>query len=92
MCRTERVDEPYWAVCWKWIFPYPCKKYRTVTRWCCEFEWIKETRLFLFCILEGCAGGKRYRWYGFCFNLIGTATFYGVRMCFKSEKRPVGTC
>jgi hypothetical protein len=43
MCETVTYVESYWTVCWKWIFPYPCKKYRTVTRWCCFFSWIKET-------------------------------------------------
>jgi hypothetical protein len=91
-CRWETFVESYWTVCWKWIFPYPCKKYRTVTRWCCTFDWLKETRWGFFCTLEGCAGGVRYNWTAFCFNLFGTAWFYNIRKCFSSEKSPSGRC
>jgi hypothetical protein len=91
-CGWAEWDETYWTVCWAWIVPYPCRKTRHVRRWCCDFEWIKETRWFVFCTLEGCAGGERYRWTAFCLFLIGTAWFYNVRKCFSSELRPVGEC
>lgn len=92
-CAWETYEESYWTVCWKWGFiPYPCKKYRVVRRWCCNFTWIKEIRLGFFCILEGCAGGRRYKWTAFCFNLFGTAWFHNIRKCFNSEKSPAGEC
>jgi hypothetical protein len=84
--------EPYWTVCWAWIFPYPCKKYHEVRRWCITFDWVKENRWFFFCTLEGCAGGRRYNWTAFCFGLFGSATFFGIRRCFSQELQPSGTC
>jgi hypothetical protein len=86
------IEETYWTVCWKWIFPYPCRKSRTVRRWCLTFDWLKETRWFLYCSVEGCAQGRRYSWGAFCFNIIGTAWFYNIRLCFSSEKQSSGTC
>lgn len=84
--------ESYWTVCWKWIFPYPCKKYRTVRRWCITFDWVKESRYIFYCSIEGCAGGRRYTYGAFCFNVFGTAYFYGVTKCFDRELTPSGTC
>ncbi|MCH7964660.1 MAG: hypothetical protein IH852_12070 [Bacteroidetes bacterium] len=92
MCETITYEEGYWTVCWKWIFPYPCKKYRTVTKWCCFFSWIKETRWGVFCTLEGCADGQLYKWTAFCFGLLGTAYFYNLTKCFSSAKSPKGSC
>lgn len=91
-CEWQRIEETYWTVCWKWIFPYPCRKRRTVTRWCCTFDWVKETRWFFFCTLEGCAGGQRYNWTAFCFNVLGTAWFYNIRLCFSNQMSPSGRC
>lgn len=67
-------------------------KTRQVRRWCCHFDWIKETRRFLFCTLEGCAGSHLYKWTGFCLFLVGAAYYYNVTKCFKSGKKPVGSC
>jgi len=92
MCETITYTESYWTVCWKWIFPYPCKKYRTVTRWCCFFSWLKENRWGFFCTLEGCADGQLYKWTAFCFNLFGSQTYYNITKCFDSAKTPQGPC
>jgi len=91
-CEWVTVTETYWTVCWAWIFPYPCRKSRTVRRWCCNFSWIKETRWFFFCTLEGCSGGVRYNWTAFCFNVLGTAWFYNITKCFDNELSPSGKC
>src|SRR6266487_4171914 len=80
MCETVTYVEGYWTVCWKWIFPYPCKKYRTVTKWCC------------FCTLEGCADNQLYSWTTFCFNIFGSTTYYNITKCFDSPKTPQGNC
>lgn len=91
-CAWTEIVEQYWSVCWAWIIPYPCRKSRTVRRWCCDFAWIKESRWGFFCTLEGCAGGQRYTWSAFCFNLFGTVTFYNIRKCFTSQRTPAGSC
>jgi hypothetical protein len=93
MCEWRSWEERYWTVCWKWRFiPYPCRKIRSVRRWCCEFEWIKETRYGLYCSLEGCSGGRRYTWGAFCFGLFGTAYFHRITKCFNRELSPAGSC
>jgi hypothetical protein len=92
MCGWVTYEEGYWTVCWAWIFPYPCKKYRTVRKWCCYFSWIKETRWGFFCTLEGCAGGQKYEWTAFCFLVFGTAYFYNITKCFDDELKPKGPC
>jgi hypothetical protein len=91
MCETITYTEGYWTVCWKWIFPYPCKKYRTVTKWCCFFSWIKITFWGLYCTSEGCADGLLYRWNSFCFG-FGTRYLYNQTICFSSPKVSQGSC
>jgi hypothetical protein len=91
-CGQQTVVETYWTVCWKWIFPYPCKKSRTVSRWCCDFAWVEETGYGFFCRLQGCADGQLYKWTAFCFNIWGTTRYPNIRKCFGSAKTPVGPC
>lgn len=92
MCEWEEWEERYWTICWKSIFPYPCRKIRTVRKWCCLFSWVKESRWGIYCFVEGCANGQRYEWSGFCFNVFGTEYFYNKQICFDSEKIPSGPC
>lgn len=93
-CEQRTWTETYWSYCWKWYIPtgYPCRKHRTVTRWCCDFEWIKETRWGFYCTLEGCADGQRYTWGAFCYNVFGTAWFFNIRKCFNRALTPRGSC
>lgn len=86
------ITESYWSVCWKWKIPYPCKKYRTVTKWCYNFRWIKEYRWGFFCYLEGCENGVLYDWYAFCLNIFGSQTFYNIEKCFGKERDVKGEC
>jgi hypothetical protein len=91
-CETQEVVETYWTICWKWIFPYPCKKSRTVRKWCCTFSWVKESRWGFFCTLEGCADGQLYKWTAFCFGLFGSQVYYDIFRCFGSELTSSGPC
>jgi hypothetical protein len=34
----ETVTVTHWGVCWKWIFPYPCKKTTQETRYHYDFR------------------------------------------------------
>ncbi len=88
MVTHETVS--YWTVCWKWIFPYPCKKYRD--EWCYNFKRVKEYRWLFFCYNNGCMDGEKYTWYSPCVNVFGTETFYNIKLCFKKRKTPSGTC
>jgi hypothetical protein len=86
------VTESYWTVCWKWGFiPYPCKKTRTVTKSCADFEWTNTTGYFLYCVTEGCMEGELYRWSGGCIG-FGTTHGFGGTECFKDRPESVGPC
>jgi len=72
--------------------PISLQKDPPCSRWCCDFQWIKESRWGFFCTLEGCAGGRRYNWTAFCFLVFGTAYFYNITRCFNNELTPSGEC
>lgn len=91
-CNWTTITETYWTVCWKWIFPYPCKKSRTLRRWCCDFSWIKETGWFFFSTLEGCSGGVEYNWTAFSFGIVGTHWYFNITKCFNSPLTASGKC
>jgi hypothetical protein len=91
MCQMKTYEETYWTTCWWWIFPYPCKRSHVVTKWCCDFKWVKVTKLFFVGFFKGCEGGQLYMWVGFAFGL-GTTSSTTVHMCFNNPLTPVGTC
>jgi hypothetical protein len=91
-CETQEVQERYWTWCRWWYVWYPCRKTRTVTKWCCQFVWVKETRKGLWCSLEGCSDdGLLYKWNAFCFG-FGSAVYNDVFKCFGSVREPEGEC
>ncbi len=91
MPQQTTVTERYWCPgWWPWEWFRTCT--RTVTKWCYQFQWVKEYRWLLFCYLEGCENGTKYCWYAFCFNVFGSETFFNVNMCFDSQKPTCGNC
>lgn len=57
-----QVTVTSWGVCWKWIFPYPCKKSSIQTRLHWQFT-PSRTRFALFQKkFEGCCAGTLYEW------------------------------
>ena len=36
--ERETVTIRYWGVCWRWIFPYPCRKTRQVQKYRYDFR------------------------------------------------------
>lgn len=93
MATQETITERYWTWCDGWFgIPYPCRKIRTVTKWCYEFSEVKVTKWGLYCQYVGCEHGISYKWSDWsCFG-IGTGYVYGVTRCFSSEKTRAGTC
>jgi hypothetical protein len=98
MACGERLEviETYWSVCRKWIFFYPCKKSRTVTRFRYDFlPWRSRITWPFRCKYEGCCGGLLYRWTYGCWlgtgnsawNSLTTRTEY-----FASKPSQVGDC
>ena len=93
MPTQETYEESYWTVCYAFGFlPYPCKKKRTVTKWCYQFETLKQTGLGAACQYEGCEQGILYSWWTFCFNIFGTEYFANVKKCFEDKKAESGSC
>lgn len=92
MPQQVTYTETYWTVCWAWIFPYPCKKEKRVTKWCYDFTWVIENRYFFFSYLQGCESGIKYSWYAFSFGLFGQEIYYNVRLCFDNILQPNGKC
>lgn len=70
-----------WRVCWKWIFPYPCKK--RVTRFCCtgNLKW----RVWGLGLKENyfCCDGKESHWFSgyFGFGWPGWHFVTNVQIC-----------
>ena len=92
MPRQVTVTETYWAVCWKWIFPYPCRRRRTVDKWEYNFTWVQEIGYFVRCKLTGCEPPNRYVWWAWCFNIVGSSYFYNVVKYFDQPLRQEGAC
>lgn len=40
MPQQREVTERYWGWCTKWYVPYPCRKTRTVLKWCYDFSYL----------------------------------------------------
>ena len=96
---AEPVDvvESHWGVCWKWIFPYPCKKSSTVKKyrydflpWRTRFSWVPFR-----CSYEGCCGARLYSWSHGCWWGSGNGAwneFSARTEFFDSVQSPVGDC
>ena len=64
----EKTEVRYWTVCWKWIFPYPCRK--TKTKYCCS-GMLKVRCYGFFGERWFCCDSREHHWWSFCFG-IGT--------------------
>ena len=92
MFEKREVTERYWSVCWAWIFPYPCRKTRTVTKFCCEFQIVHE-RCFIFrAVIWGCCDGKEYRWTRGCFGWFNAFHPGPITVCFNALPDDRGPC
>ena len=76
MAWESRIKS-YWTVCWKWIFPYPCKKTKTV--YCCTGRWKQRCYLF-FGEQWICCGTREYHYWTACFG-IGTIDSSSETVC-----------
>lgn len=93
MPEQRQVAETYWSVCWKWIFPYPCRKTRIVTRWCYDFSYLHVSYRYVYTIYQGCELNILYRWRKFELTFRGEDfTLYFYTKCFESLLSAVGQC
>lgn len=76
----EQVTVRYWTVCWKWIFPYPCRKSKN--KYCCTGRW--KQRCYLFYGEQWlCCDGREGHYWAPCFG-IGDTTSARERVCRDS--------
>ncbi len=91
MPQQREVVKCEWKVCWKWIFPYPCKRCRTVTQWCYQFTSVKD-QCFVFREKHcGCENGREFCWWDGCFGWF-TAWRFGVTVCVDNQLEDKGPC
>jgi hypothetical protein len=91
-CSWQEVHERYWTVCYGWgFFPYPCRRYRDVTRWCCLMDWIKRPSGWGRGTYRGCANGVLYTWRGWNWSFGGALCSFNKSHCFTRDD-PKGTC
>jgi hypothetical protein len=87
------VVETYWSVCWKWIFPYPCKKHRTVKKWHYHFDFLVVSYRYVYSNYWGCELGLKYQWRKWELNGSGEDfVLYDYDMYFDSKKSDAGGC
>jgi len=76
----EQTTVHYWTVCWKWIFPYPCRKSKTVH--CCTGRW--KQRCYLFYGEQWlCCDRREGHYWAPCFG-IGDTVQSNVTVCRDS--------
>lgn len=74
-----KQDVRYWTVCWKWIFPYPCRKTRK--RFCCTGTH-KEICVGFLAKHWFCCDGRQSSWWSWCFG-AGSWLTTGTTACRK---------
>jgi hypothetical protein len=90
--QTE-VQEKYWGWCKKWGIPYPCRKTRTVTRWCYDFSFLNASYSGIYTDYWGCEFNNRYAWRKWEFTgRFEDLALYFVTLCFKNQRELEGEC
>jgi hypothetical protein len=93
MAYQQQVTEHYWGWCRWWGIPYPCRKTRTVTKWCYDFSYLTVDYHYVYTNYVGCELNQLYSWRQWEFSLSGGAfTLYFVTRCFDDQKTSSGPC
>jgi hypothetical protein len=93
MAYQQQVAERYWGWCRKWGIPYPCRKTRTVTKWCYDFSYLTVDYHYVYTNYVGCELNQLYPWRQWELNLSGDVfTLYFVTRCFDNQKTSSGPC
>jgi len=93
VAHQEQVVEHYWGWCSKWYVPYPCRKSRTVTKWCYDFSYLTVDYHYVYTNYVGCELNQLYAWRKWEPNFSGNSfTLYFVTKCFDSLKEAKGPC
>jgi hypothetical protein len=91
MPTQETVYEKCWIWCKKGWFRYPCRKTRTTTEWCYQFDKGRIQHWLFYCRYRACEGSKLYWWSGGCLG-FGSGWFYNKRVCFRNKIEEIGSC
>lgn len=93
MPEQRQITETYWSVCWKWIFPYPCRKTRVVTRWCYDFSFVVVSYHGVYTKYWGCEFNIRYEWLRWELTFrFEDFTLYFITKCFENKLAEKGAC
>ena len=93
VAHQEQVTERYWTWCSKWYVPYPCRKTRTVTKWCYDFSYLTVDYHYVYTNYVGCELNALYSWRKWELNGSGDSfTLYFVTRCFDNLKTSSGPC
>jgi hypothetical protein len=90
-----QVTVTSWGVCWKWIFPYPCKKSSTQTRYEYVFNPYRSRFAFFAKHYEGCCGGVLFKWpEGFAIFGTGNGPWVNtpITKLLSSPAEGIGDC
>lgn len=93
MAEYIEVTETYWSVCWKWIFPYPCRKSRKVMKWRYHFSYLNVSYRYIYSNYLGCEFNLKYKWRKWEWTGEGKDfTLYDYDMYFNDKKTDSGPC
>ena len=71
--------------------PYPCIKYRVVSKYCYTFTSVKDDCKVFLETHYGCEDGREYKWTDGCFGWF-TQYRSGVHVCFDEPLEDLGPC
>ena len=88
-----RIPYPCGTKYCKGNMPYPCRKTRTVTKWCYEFDAIHENCKVGIATNYGCENGVEYKWRSACFGWFNAYHVHGPYVkCFEEQLDDQGDC
>ncbi|MFE9692265.1 hypothetical protein [Micromonospora sp. NPDC005806] len=93
MPTQRQITETYWSVCWWGFVPYPCRKTRTVTKWCYDFSYFTYDYHYVYTNYRGCEYNNLYSWRQWELSLSsGASTLYFVTKCYDTQRPRTGPC
>lgn len=89
----REVTERYWTWCRKWGIPYPCRKTRTVVKWCYAFSYLTVDYHGVYTNYVGCEFNDLYSWRQWELTFrFESFTLYFVERCYSTLKTRSGSC
>ena len=96
MAVETEINEKYWTWCKvAWRIKRPCRKTRTVTRWCYQFSIWKQNKFLSLTNNKACENDIEYSWrkwndwndFG-----VGSVTYTNVEKCFSNKMEGRNGC